>query len=338
MVPGKQVSTYTPPGWNVLSVLFVLRSVSSSSDLDERLRDAAARMHRADHLRRLAEATKEQIQQARRTLADLELELSLEEHDVTRLEGGLSAVLARLLGNREERLDRERAEAAAARERVDGHRSRLSRFEADARATEAELAGLATASREYAELLAEKERQVIGSGDARARELADIGAALDRLTAGVREHEEAHRAGQAAHEALGHVLRHLNSAKGFSTWDLLGGGLIADAFEHDRLSTADAAAWHAQRALDVFSRELADVGVSARPQLPRVDTGWFVDTFFDNIIIDAIKHNRIEKTRDEIMKTAQWVRDTGAGLKARHAELSAERMRLLARREELLRG
>lgn len=56
-----------------------------------------------------ARPTAEQIQQARDRVDALELELSLEEEDVARLEGGLSAVLARMLGNHEERLDRERA-------------------------------------------------------------------------------------------------------------------------------------------------------------------------------------------------------------------------------------
>ncbi|MFC4010823.1 hypothetical protein ACFOY2_26585 [Nonomuraea purpurea] len=312
--------------------------MTSSPDLDERLREAAARIRRANHLRRVREATTEQIQRAHRTLADLELELSLEEDDVTRLEGGLSAVLARLLGNREERLDRERAEAAAARQRVEGHQARLSQLEADARAAEDELAGLATAPEEYAELLAEKERQLISDGDARARELADLAATLDRVTADVREHAQAHRAGRAARDALGHVLRHLNWAVNASTWDMFGGGVIADLIESNRLDAADEAAWHAQRALDVFSRELADVGVSARPHLPQVDTRWFVDLFFDNIITDVIKHQRIENTRAEVDKTIQWVQETGAHLRARHTELSAERKRLLARRERLLRG
>ncbi|MEU6719586.1 hypothetical protein ABZ897_49700 [Nonomuraea sp. NPDC046802] len=310
----------------------------SSPDLDKRLREAAARIHRANHLRRVREATTEQIQRAHRTLADLELELSLEEDDVTRLEGGLSAVLARLLGNREERLGRERAEAAAARQRVEGHQARLAQLEADARAVEAELAGLATAPNEYAELLAEKERQLISDGDARARELADLAATLDRVTAGVREHAEAHQAGRAARDALGPVLRHLNWAVNASTWDMFGGGVIADLIESNRLDAADQAAWHAQRALDVFSRELADVGVTARPHLPQVDTRWFVDLFFDNIITDVIKHQRIENTRAEVEKTIQWVQEAGAHLRARHTELSAERKRLLARREELLRG
>ncbi|MBN6051893.1 hypothetical protein JYK22_08090, partial [Nonomuraea sp. RK-328] len=311
--------------------------VTSWPDLDERLRAAAAQVHRIDHLRRLRAATADQIQQAQDTLADLELELSFEEGDVTRLESGLSAALARLLGNREERLARERAEAAAARQRVEGHRARLAELEADAHAAETELAELAKAPEEYASLLAEKERLIIGGGDARARELADIEAALGRVTAEAREHTEAHQAGRAAHDAVGEVLRHLNSARHASTWDLFGGGLIADSIEHNRLRTADQAAWHAQRALDVFSRELADVGFAVQPRLPKVDTRWFVDTFFDNIITDAIKHQRIENTRAEVEKTAQWVRQMSTLVHNRHTQLSAERERLLDRRERLLR-
>ncbi|GAA2273720.1 hypothetical protein GCM10010149_14930 [Nonomuraea roseoviolacea subsp. roseoviolacea] len=311
--------------------------MTSTPDLDERLREAAARTHRADHLRRLCEATAEQIRQARDTLAELERELAREEHDVSRLEGGLSAALARLLGNREERLARERAEVAAAGQRVEGHRARLAQLEADAHAAEAELAGLASAPEEYARLLAEKERLLINGGDPRARELADIDAALRRVAAETREHTEAHRAGRAAQDALGTVLRHLTSARSASTWDLFGGGLIADSIEHDRLRTADQAAWHAQRALDVFSRELADVGFAAQPRLPKVDTRWFVDTFFDNIITDAIKHQRIENTRAEVEKMARWVHDMSTLMNNRCAQLLAERGRLLARRERLLR-
>ncbi|MGW5158789.1 hypothetical protein ACWEPN_25210, partial [Nonomuraea wenchangensis] len=159
-----------------------------------------------------------------------------------------------------------------------------------------------------------------------------------RPRAEVRECDEAHQAGRGALDALNVVLGFLGSARNASTFDMLGGGLLADAYEHSKLTSADQAAWHAQRALDVFSRELADTGVvAARPVMPKVDTRWFVDAFFDNIITDALKHRRIEKTRAGVAKLAQWVRDTGAYLETLRAELLAERARLLARREELLR-
>ncbi|MGR6924236.1 hypothetical protein ACU635_59085 [[Actinomadura] parvosata] len=308
-----------------------------SRGLDEQLHEASARMHRAEQVRRRRESIVQQIADVRATLKDLEAELAHEERDVARLEGGPPSVLARMLSNREERLERERAEALVARERVNGHRARLKQLQGDAAAADAELAGLAPASREYARLLAQKEQQLIRSGDPRARELADLGGALDRVEADLRECDEAHQAGRDAHQALDVVLGFLGSARTASTLDLLGGGLIVDAFEHGRLTQADEAAWQAQRALDVFARELADAGVTARPVMPKVDTRWFVDTFFDNIIIDAIKHQRIEKTRAEVKKLAKWTRDTVAYLAARRAQLLDERARLLSRRKELLR-
>ncbi|MER6509266.1 hypothetical protein ABT158_20745 [Nonomuraea sp. NPDC001636] len=311
--------------------------MSLSPELDERLREASARMHRAEHVRRLRGNAAQQLADVRDTLKGLESELADEERDVARLEGGLSAVLSRLLGNREERLARERAEVVVARERVDGHRARLAQLEADVAAADAELVVLDPASREYARLLAEKEQQIVRGGDPRARELADLGAALDRVSAEVRECDEAHQAGQGADEALAVVLRLLDSARTASTFDVFGGGLIADAFEHDRLTSADKAAWHAQRALDVFSRELADTGIASRPVMPKVDTRWFVDAFFDNIISDVLKHQRIEKTRAEVQRLAQWVRETRAHLRGRRGQLLAEQSRLLTRREQLLR-
>ncbi|MGW6498587.1 hypothetical protein [Nonomuraea angiospora] len=263
--------------------------------------------------------------------------MSIEQDDVTRLEGGLSAVLARLWGNWETRLERERAETAVAWQRVDAHRALLAKIEADARAIEAELAGLARAPEEHAELLAEKERQVLSSGDVHARELADLGVALDRVRADVREHAAAYQAGWDADKALAQVLRYLGSARTASTWDVFGGGLIADSIEHNRLGKAEEAARRAQRALDVYGRELADVGLNAPPQLPPMATRWILDTFFDNIITDVIQHQRIENTRAEVEETIRWVKEAGAFLRTRHTELTAERARLRVRREELLR-
>ncbi|MBT2230143.1 hypothetical protein [Nonomuraea sp. NEAU-A123] len=112
--------------------------------------------------------------------------------------------------------------------------------------------------------------------------------------------------------------------------------MLADAIEHGHLSRADQAAWHAQRALDVFSRELADVGWAADLQMPKVDTRWFVDSFFDNIITDALKHQRINKTRDAVASIYQWVAKTVEALTRRREQLEAQHRALLAEREQLI--
>lgn len=271
-------------------------------------------------------------------LADLERQLAKEDHDVAKLEqGGFAAFLAGLTGNKEERLARERAEAAAARQRVTGQRTRLEWLTGDLRTTDQALAEIGDPRQELEVLLARKERMLVESGDPRGRELADIAAELANVSADLREHEEARQAGAAAGQAVGYVLRHLGDARGASTWDMFSsGGGFADMVEHGHLRQADEAAWHAQGALDRFSRELADIGVSAAPQLPKVDTRWFADVFFDNIITDAVKHRRIARTAEAVREVAAWVEAMVNQIAARCGELTRQRESLVRRREELL--
>ncbi|MFD1936414.1 hypothetical protein ACFSKW_33575 [Nonomuraea mangrovi] len=304
--------------------------------IDEQLRVAKERVRRFDQLTRQRGAVTRQLGPVRQAVAALQEQLVDEEGDVTRLESGFAGFVAKLLGSKEERLTQERAEVEAARQRLDGQRTRVASLEGDITGIDGELARLGPVREEYATLLAEKERMLIELADPRGRELADLAERLGDLAADLREHDEAHRAGVAAGRELDLVLDRLNAASGASTWDVLGGGYVADSVERTRLEEADQAAWRAQRQLDVFSRELADVGVAAGPQLPEVDTRWFVDTFFDNIVTDVLKHQRISGTRDAVAEVARWAGTTVAAVARRSAELAAERAALLARRDELL--
>ncbi|MEU7879578.1 hypothetical protein [Microbispora bryophytorum] len=271
-------------------------------------------------------------------LADLERQLAKEDRDVAKLEqGGFAALLAGLTGSKEERLARERAEAAAARQRVTGQRTRLEWLTGDLRTTDQALAELGNPHHELEALLVRKERMLVESGDPRGRELADIAARLASVSADLREHQEAQQAGAAAGEAVGYVMRHLGGARGASTWDMFSsGGGFADMVEHGHLRQADEAAWHAQGALDRFSRELADIGVRAAPQLPKVDTRWFADVFFDNIITDAIKHQRIARTAEAVREVAEWVAGMVNQVSARCGELTRQQESLARRRQEVL--
>ncbi|MEU4325899.1 hypothetical protein [Nonomuraea dietziae] len=305
--------------------------------IDDQLRVAKERVRHLEHLTRQRGALTGQIQQVRQAIVDLTPRLAEEEQDVVRLESGFVGFLAKLAGSKEERLAQERIEAEAVRQRLHGHRVRLAALEGDLEGIDAERVALEAAPGEYARLLGEKERLLIElDGEPRGRDLAELASTLGDLTADLHEHEEARKAGMAAGAELAHVLDRLNSARGASTWDMFGGGVLADSIERNRLQQADEAAWRAQRALDVFARELADVGVMANPRLPEVDTRWFVDTFFDNIVTDVMKHHRITGTHDAVAQAAQWVEETVASISRRTAELSSECALLQARRDELL--
>jgi hypothetical protein len=303
---------------------------------DEGIGAARERVRRLERLTREQATLNAQIEEVRSLLIDLEAQLEKEQKDVDRMERGFGSFLASLTGNKEEKLARERAEAEAVRLRLDGQRTRLEWLMADLRTVNEGLAEVGDARREYDEALARKERALLGSGDPRGRELADIARELADAEADLREHEEAHRAGTAAAATVAQVLRSLGGARGASTWDMFGGGGFADMVEHGHLRQADQAAWQAQHALDTFSRELADIGIRADLRMPQVDTRWFADVFFDNIIVDAVRHQKIKRTFEAVADVASWVDTTLHHITTRRDDLARRRTALLTRREDLL--
>ncbi|MFI6812328.1 hypothetical protein ACIBG7_07965 [Nonomuraea sp. NPDC050328] len=307
-------------------------------ELDARLRGTGELVRRARHLQGLRDGARAQLAEVRQALATLVGQLEDEERDVTRLEGGFFGFVAGLTGSREERLARERAEAEAVRQRVAGNRARVEQLQADLAAHERELAELAQAVEEYPRLLAAMERELLERADPRATELAELARHLTDVDAAISEHDHVRMSGGEALDALGQVLERLGAAQRASTWDVMGGGYMADAHERRRLQEADRLAWQAQRKLDVLARELADVGLAVQPRLAEVDTRWFADTFFDNIVTDALKHHRIMATRDAVTAMEQWVRATMDAAAARRAELAANHRDLSARREALITG
>ncbi|MGI5269535.1 hypothetical protein ACQEUU_10320 [Nonomuraea sp. CA-218870] len=305
-------------------------------DLDDRLRETRERVRWFDHLAAQRTTLGRQIREVTDLVTRLEQKLAEERRDVERLEGGLPGLLARLAGSRDERLAKERAEAALAGERLDGQRARLEALTADLATTERDLAAQAGAPDDYQRLLTEKERLLVERGDERGRCLMELSGRLADTRADLREHEEAVQAGMAAAQWVRQVLTLLETARGASTWDMLGGGMFADAVEHQHLVGADQATWQAQQALDTFSRELADLGWAADPKMPEVDTRWFADVFFDNIITDALKHQRIARTRTAVAEMSAWIDDSLRTLAQRQADLAQRLTDLTTEREQLL--
>ena len=95
-----------------------------------------------------------------------------------------------------------------------------------------------------------------------------------------RELQEAISAGQIALECTDRILESLGSAEGWGTWDLFGGGIIADMAKHSHLDDAQAMVEELQTQLRRFKTELADVTISA--EVLRIGTGLMDRAIFTN--------------------------------------------------------
>lgn len=260
-----------------------------------------------------------------------------EQDDVDKLEkGGVHTFLLTLIGHKEERLDKERREALAAKLQYDQARSDLEYLENKFNGLIRERDGLQDAPEQLEALWTEKAELVKAMGGQTGARLVELDRQLSDVTHQQKELEEALSAGENAKRLLGQVQDDLDSARSWGTWDMLGGGLIATMAKHDRLDSAQSSIRAAQRALSDFRTELADVSQLQVPNIQIGEFATFADYFFDGIFSDWYVQSSIKTAQEGVsevhMKLTAALRD----LEAASQDLNDQQASLKREREELL--
>lgn len=278
--------------------------------LNGRIEQAMQDVANAKSARARLQGVQRDIRAQRQRQSELRDMLEKEQADVRRLSGkSAAALLAALRGDRAQKLEQERAQAAAALLKLNQCEQQLREMERE----EGELLRLASAVKGYEQRLAVLEQEKLDAllmrGDETAAQLRQAMDAHQRLAVQVRELEEARHAGQKALEGIEKMLDSLDSAKGWSTWDVMGGGLLADINKHSHLDQAQATAGLVQHLLDRFARELGDVRILYQDQISVTGFGRFADFFFDGLLADWSVHSHIKATMDEAAALRRRVRD-----------------------------
>ena len=278
--------------------------------MDAKLRTLREQVARQAQLRSRERSLQSQLPALKAREAELAAARSKEQRDVDKLEGGsLTAYFLRFTGGLDDRLDQERAEASQAAVRHDMVCRELASVQADLAATREELTALAGCEEQY-------------------RAAA--------LTGQLRELREAVEAGEAARASAEGILSSRDSAEGWGTWDLLGGGLFTDLAKHGHLDDAQQQVEELQVQLRRFHTELADVEIRADMQVQVDGFLRFADFFFDGIFADWAVMNRIhdaqqqvEGTRDQISRVLTRLETLEQDAGRELAEIREERERLV---------
>lgn len=307
-------------------------------DINAELEQVRQKLDRARKLSAVMEDLKAQHEERKRAAEDALKVLYREQEDVEELERlSFASFLARIRGEQAERLDQERREAVAAKARYDAARRDLEDLEARFQAAQKERADLEGLRGRWKALMEEKEELLCQAGGERAKRLIQIGCDLDSLGSQIRELDEAICAGKDVGYALDQMIGQLDSAAGWGTWDILGGGMLATMAKHGRMNDAQNAAFQARQAISRFRTELADVSQLWVPDLQVGEFTSFADYFFDGLFVDLYIQDKIGTARRSAEETAAQVEDLLSQLRRerdrtaeRAAELERERERLLA--------
>lgn len=281
------------------------------------------------------------LQNEKRELSDRERSLKYalikEETDVARLEKTTAtSVLYSILGKKDARLSKEQQEAYAARLKYDAAVRQLDDCTARMEELARERDALRDCSAQYDRIFSQL-KDLLREDPACADRLCVLenrrGAAISQL----KELDEAIWAGNAAMNMILSIESSLDSAEGWGTWDLLGGGLISDLAKHSHLDEAQSGAEQLQVLLSRFRTELADVRISPDMGSLNID-GFlrFADYFFDGLIADWSVLNRIHDSQESVYQIKSQVQSALSRLSALKNARLAEKAALDKQIEEFV--
>lgn len=233
-----------------------------------------------------------------------------EQDDVDRLNArSLTAFFYRATGKMGEKLTKEEAEAYAAAVKYDAAKNELQAVNNDIEYCQRRLSDLQDCEQQYERVLKEKTEQIKQSGVPEAGRIMQIENEIAFLENQQKDIQEAINAGNQAFYIARKILEDLNSAKNWSTFDLMGGGLIADMAKYDKLNKVQDQIQDLQNALRGFRTELADVTerISGNLYVEIGDFLHFADYFFDGLFTDWMVYDKINDSRNRTMQTSDQI-------------------------------
>jgi len=305
---------------------------------DEQLQKLQERIARKRQLEAQVSELRTQHSALSARVQELEAIKMQEQADVDKLEGrSLAAFFYHVIGKMDEQLNKEREEAYAAKVKYDAAARELSAVEEELARYEAELADLRDCERQYDTVLKEKADAVKAAGGTAAEEILKAEERLAFLDSQSRELQEAVSVGSSALSTTDQVLSSLDSAEGWGTWDLLGGGLISDLAKHSHLDEAQDNIERLQSQLRRFKTELADVRISADMQVNVDGFLRFADYFFDGLFADWAVLDKISQSQERVRSTRCQIESVLSRLDGMQRSVEREQAQLQNKLDSLVR-
>ena len=259
---------------------------------------------RKEHLKLKYEELLEQKSLLKKEVDKLQKLSIKEQADVEKLEcGSLATFFLNVVGKMDEKINKEKEEAYAAAVKYDAVKKELEKVEAELVAKEEEMAKLHGCEEEYEELLTLKKERMKTIGHEAMAKVFEFDQRLTYLDNQNREIDEVIEAGNIALEVINQVLKELDSAENWGTFELVGGGFFADMFKYSKLDDAQSLVEKLQHHLRRFKTELSDITIDSEINVSIDGFLQFADYFFDNLFTDWSVLLRIQKSKRQVEDT-----------------------------------
>lgn len=250
-----------------------------------------------------------------------------EDADVEKWEGGsLATFFYGVFGKREDRLEKEKAEAYEAAVKHDAVKAELAAVERELQEVDREMQTLKGCEWNFKKAIDAKAAALAAEG--KDNGILELQQEQAKAKAYQLELQEAVMAGNQVLREVANVQQLLGEARSWGIWDMAGGGLISTMMKHEKLSDAQHSIERMYTQLHRFQREMADVSFWMDIQV-RVDGFWqAADYIFDGLLVDWSVQSQIAEAREKVDRLEAEVRKAYDRLKQMQKEAEEDAVRL----------
>lgn len=311
--------------------------INEINEINSKLAEAQQGILRLEKINSMLEDLDNQKESFAKKISELKEILKKEDFDVDKLEGkSMSHILHLFLGNLDEHLEKEQKEAIAARIKYDQAVRDLENIYDQISKLNSEMIQYESCESDYRELYEKKKDMLLQSDSLMADKILSWSEKSDFINNHLKEIDEAITAGNMVITHLDKAIESLNSAEGWGTWDMLGGGLISDLAKHSHIDTATSEVEESQKALLSFRTELADVRILNNIDIEIDEFSKFADFFFDGIFADWNMQSKILRSQENVRDTRNQVKEVISKLESMEKEGNLELEQLKEKMDGLI--
>lgn len=299
--------------------------------LNDELIEIKKKMLERDRVKRLLEKSLEELSELKKKRELLYESLQKEKKDLDRIEGlSLTNLFHCLLGDKKECIEKERQEFLLQKLKYDEADHAISNLNVYIFELENQIHNIGHLDMDYKKII-NKKLELLKADTNFAEKLIQISEEKSQLENFSRELEEAEAAGTEVVRLLYSVEESLQAAKGWGTWDLLGGGLFVTMAKHSKIDDARAQMNTVQSMLRKFQRELTDVREYTDFNIEIGSFTTFADYFFDGFILDFVVQQKIGESLETVQEMLTRINDI---INRLHQEIQETRKKLEEKEKE----
>lgn len=291
---------------------------------DETLHELQRKAARKAYLHSVISALRNQARELAEKVERLDKERKIEQGEFDKMSGkSLSAFFYTMAGKKDEQLVKEQREALAAQAKYDTAVRELEAVKQDIKRYSKEYLSLVGFDIRYEKLLKEKAQALKANGNPEAERIVELEKQLAEAESAKEEITEAVSAAKRADRSVSAVLENLSHAEEWASWDIIGGGMIADRAKQDKLDAAQNSVEVLQVDLRLLKAELADIAENAEIRVDIEGFLRFADWFFDGIFADYSILQRIDEAKEKIYDIKNKIKQIISHLQEKLAETDA---------------